>query len=129
MKETMKTQFATNIQCIKNIIWYDGPLISYCKAQDTNYIVAWMPDTQENPKEHEWLTIEVSNADLEIYFAGESTLLDLQKKSLKMYKCVGQFIDDDENAWGEIIEFSDLPKDWKARKDSSLGPFSLVIIE
>jgi hypothetical protein len=88
---------------VKDIIYFEGPLLSLYKQEDKLFLVLW---TDVIETEHHWNVIETDDATMQEYYAKKITLLDMMRKSPVIYKGVNSFIGN--NAECELVKFEDL---------------------
>jgi len=98
---------------IRDLIWYDGPLLSVMEHKDKTYLVKWV-DVNDARTVHTWIIFEVEPAILEAYYAKVLTLRQLEERSANVYFFEG-FLEESDAAWVDIDE---VPEDWKARSNS-----------
>lgn len=105
-------KFATAV-AIRDLMWYDGPLLSLFEQDGKKYLVMWV-DVEE---EHKWFAIEVETATLQDYYDLKVTLRQVMEKSSAIYIGIGQFIGEHGKDC-PLILFKDLPEDDLPTTDS-----------
>lgn len=115
----MNSVFALNLQEVKNLLWYDGPVISHYRDGEQDYIVIWV-DVDIDTDIQYWYSVAISRNNLDAYVFGYISLYEVLKLSTEIYSCVGVFVDEENAAHGTLIQFDDIPKEKLPTKDSFL---------
>lgn len=99
-------QFARKFRLREELIYYDGPLLSHYTAGPVQYLVMW--SDYPDDKTCLWFTVEVSIPNLKRFMANEMTLLEVMQVAPSIHRCINMFIDEVEDAHGELIAFQDI---------------------
>lgn len=98
-----------NANLVRELIWYDGPLLSEYEMRGKIYLVKWV----DCEADHIWLIFEVAEEILDLYLNKVLTMRDLEERSPAVFM--------QEGFLGEaslVMDFDDLPDEWKARSNS-----------
>jgi hypothetical protein len=120
----MNTQFATGLNEVQNLMWYDGPILShYRDDQDRDWIVVWADlfKAPDGTVVDIWHAVSINKGDLEAYLKNEITLLQVEERAEAIYVCSGF---PEETTVGELTPFAEIPEDRKPTVDSFLGPYA-----
>lgn len=108
-----------NTKPVKDLLWYDGPLLSIFKQDEQFFLVMWV----DVDVEHRWFAIEVDAATLQEYCDSKLTLLEVMQKSNGIYDAHGQFIGTNDRDYPKT-PFAEIPKDLLPTEDSYLHEIS-----
>lgn len=95
---------------VRDLIWYEGPLLSQYEMQGKIYLVKWVDCDDTN---HIWWILEVAEEILDLYLNKVLTMRDVEERSPALFI--------QEGFLGEaalIMDFDDVPDGWKARSNS-----------
>jgi hypothetical protein len=85
------------LEFIRDLIYYDGPLLSLFELEDIKYLVSWIDLDNIN---NYYLLFEISNNDLSSLLDNKLLLIDLYTNNKIYYKVIFNF----EKEHLEIIE-------------------------
>lgn len=120
---TKQLKFAEKFFEVLNLLYYDGPLLSYYRdGQGRHFLVLWADEipATERERAHDavWYSIEATRETMEKYFKDELSLLQVMEISPVIYESNGAFIEENGDAFGSAIKFADVPDDRKPTADA-----------
>jgi len=100
---------------VRDLVWFDGLLLSVCELRDKTYLVKWVDVVEEETRSYNiWLFYEVEPEILGAYIGKALTLRQVEERSPAVFVQEG-FAEDGGAAY---TDYDDIPEDWKASCDS-----------
>jgi phosphate/sulfate permease len=105
------TRFSMGFKEAVCLLYYDGPLLSYFTDNDNNHFIVVAVDVIDD--QVVWYTVHAAENDMRQYANSEISLLEVMQRSSAIYESFGYFINDAQEAFGDVVKFVDIPEERK----------------
>ena len=107
---------------VEDLMWVDGPLLALFKVGETLFLAKW---TDVNAHFHNWIFVEVTAGQLDLYMQGGITMHSIERQSPRI------FTNDSDISHGNghllrPLVYDDIPELWTSPAGVSLYDPSLA---